>query len=748
MNFAVYGHTNTIVFTYTKDGKYHKQTVPGGARVIHHSLATSIKEGSYSVSLGANTISANDDEYRRNYYGLQKCTAPNAGKKEYYGISKYLGYEEGTTPDNIFYATLNSDTPANRLFVWDEGYGNLELPPDIKTVYWASDKALPDKEQFEKIAHNCFLLLDAKVLRNAGAMISEKISWERTVSELIAEIQGNPKIHYLLKANRLLITFGLDGAVFILPKNKDGQLEASLILTHGEVEGAVAARLPDKLNGVVIYYCFAASFAVNAIAIMNELKLEALPESDNLFDKFTDYLRESFTVGGEDGTLIEFEQAESEAVKWGNILRSLLEMAEALYSRLEFIKVSEVTAKEEKEFDAKKFFKPWPAFAIPLIPAHTPDSDLFKVPDDWTLINSLSKKSSATEEQVTPELTDNHLSGVALEYVQNGAVAIEGLPHFSLGAFTTVDRWEIEAYQNISNLIMGYANGESTRPLSIAVFGSPGSGKSFGVTQIAQNMLPGKIEKLEFNVSQFTSLSDLGVAFQKVRDTILHGKLPLVFFDEFDSDRDGLPLGWVKSFLMPMQDGKFRDDSGEHPLGRCILVFAGGTASTFEEFIAPMELPSLGHSVDMSHAICVAAGLNPVEYLNKSKSEREKKPEYQAYKNIKGPDFISRLRGTINVLGPNPKNSNDKNYILRRALLLRSLCERNFKFENIAPVSKNIIHAMLNVPEYKHGARSMEAILDMSRINGNSWEPVSLPSHSQLSLHVDADAFIKLVLSN
>jgi len=60
---------------------------------------------------------------------------------------------------------------------------------------------------------------------------------------------------------------------------------------------------------------------------------------------------------------------------------------------------------------------------------------------------------------------------------------------------------------------------------------------------------------------------------------------------------------------------------------------------------------------------------------------------------------------------------------------------------------------MLLVPKYKHGARSMEAILDMSRIEGNAWEPThgsQPPCHftfySQLSIHVDADAFIKLVL--
>jgi hypothetical protein len=62
------------------------------------------------------------------------------------------------------------------------------------------------------------------------------------------------------------------------------------------------------------------------------------------------------------------------------------------------------------------------------------------------------------------------------------------------------------------------------------------------------------------------------------------------------------------------------------------------------------------------------------------------------------------------------------------------------------PMDKNVLRAMLLVPEYKHGARSMEAILDMSRLESPILEPASLPFYSQLSLHVNADAFIRLVL--
>jgi len=497
---------------------------------------------------------------------------------------------------------------------------------------------LPDKELFDKIAEKCFLVIDADVLRSGGAMISRQISWERTITEMIWQLQNNSTLLYLTKVPHVLITFAEDGVVDI--DNTGAKPCVRLILVHGGSEG----MLREKTGGV-FYNTF-------------NLMLSSVP---HIITSDAKKLRQTENI------------------------RLMLSTAERIY-------LAGYSFFDDQDdgfgLSTEHIRRNWPAFDIPL--EYDEARKQVFVPSAWTIANNLG------------ELYD-----VAFDYVRKGPEAIDGLPQLSFGAFTTIDRWEIEAFQNIRNLIVGYASSESTRPLSIAVFGSPGSGKSFGVTQIAQNVLPGKVEKLEFNVSQFASPADLGAAFQKVRDTILGGKLPLVFFDEFDSDRDGFTLGWIKSFLMPMQDGKFRDESGERPLGKCILVFAGGTASNFEEFAN----------------------------------------QYEHLKTVKGSDFISRLRGTIDILGPNPKNAGDKNYILRRALLLRSLCERKLKFnESIAPVSADIIRAMLLIPKYKHGARSMEAILDMSRIDGNTWEPVSLPSHSQLALHVDADAFIKLVL--
>jgi hypothetical protein len=217
------------------------------------------------------------------------------------------------------------------------------------------------------------------------------------------------------------------------------------------------------------------------------------------------------------------------------------------------------------------------------------------------------------------------------------------------------------------------------------------------------------------NVAQVGSDNELGAAFQKVRDIVFEDKLPLVFFDEFDSG----DLKWLKNFLMPMQDGKFKDASGEHPLGKCILVFAGGTASTFKEFIAPI------YSAD--------------------------EQVQQRFKNVKGPDFASRIKGTIDIAGPNRRDSSDNAYILRRALLLRSLCERDERLKaNVKAgkkfVDENILRAMLYVPEYRHGARSMETILKMSKIENGVWLSSGLPMGNQMFLHLNDRKFTDILL--
>jgi hypothetical protein len=301
--------------------------------------------------------------------------------------------------------------------------------------------------------------------------------------------------------------------------------------------------------------------------------------------------------------------------------------------------------------------------------------------------------------------------------------SLREVPKAMFGALYTLDRNEIESYQSINNLMTEYLRMKEVKaPLSIAVFGPPGSGKSFGVTQLAMSIDPDRVIIREFNVAQFTSTDDLIDAFHKLRDLVLEGKVPLVFFDEFDATQNG-ELGWLKYFLAPMQDGVFKEGETMHPLGKSIFVFAGGTSNSFQQFFK-------------EHA----GGEQNIDG-----------PIVSRFRDAKGTDFVSRLRGYVNVMGPNRAGDDDEFFIIRRALLLRSLLLRKapqiFDGHGDARIDPAVLRGFLKVPAYKHGSRSMEAIIEMSTLSGKMrFEQASLPPAKQMELHVDSEMFSKLVL--
>lgn len=142
-------------------------------------------------------------------------------------------------------------------------------------------------------------------------------------------------------------------------------------------------------------------------------------------------------------------------------------------------------------------------------------------------------------------------SSVSKTYVKNkegknDADMLAMVPVLKLKKLMTVDREEMEGYRSIRNLVSEYYNrrAQEPKPISIAVFGPPGSGKSFGVKQIAGSIQGLQAETITYNLSQFNAPDELARAFIKSRDISLQGKLPIIFF-EFDSDFQGV-LEWLK----------------------------------------------------------------------------------------------------------------------------------------------------------------------------------------------------------
>ena len=289
----------------------------------------------------------------------------------------------------------------------------------------------------------------------------------------------------------------------------------------------------------------------------------------------------------------------------------------------------------------------------------------------------------------------------------------KNVPVTRYDGLTAVDLEERESYDAIVGLMSDYiqsvdsTKGESIRPLSVCVFGAPGSGKSFGVKQIAKSF--GRFDIFTLNLSQFDSYDEMLISLDNaLRDS---RDIPLIFFDEFDSDYKGTKRGWLKFLLSPMQDGEYLLGSKTIKIEKAVFVFAGGTASTFREF-----LPS------------------NVE-------------EEEEFKTVKGPDFVSRLSGTLNVKGPNPTAVNDRAYIIRRALLFRNLIIRknpSIYDEETGKIriSEALLSALLRTSIYRHGTRSLEFILDMSRLKeAERFTPSCLPLPNQLDIHLDRNDF-------
>jgi RyR domain/ATPase family associated with various cellular activities (AAA) len=614
--------------------------------------------------------------------------APLDQEKTAWRVEEFLGMDRARSDAVHEWQTVVDDTSDADLVILDDaglGFRNHpELWPSALTAEdthhpWILLKMASPLAQgplWEHLHRNCSdrLIAVATVedLRLTEVQVSRELSWERTAQDVFWELVHNPSINSLSHCAHVVISFGTAGAILISRQEADGhsKFKCSLFFDPQVMEGMWETHYPGGMIGYTT--CLTASIARQLMR--NPQK----PDIDT-----------GITAG-----LAAIRTLHKEGYGERGAPPSTAELT------FPIAKVAATLAQKATQFTVASVQDP-----MRFMDKKGAETSL--VDGYWTILHDWYKDTLET---------------IATRVVREGPkIVLEGVPWGQFGDLLTVDRQEIESFRSISNLVFEYCRQEpQKRPLSVAVFGPPGSGKSFGIKEIAKSLLPGQIEVLEFNLSQFDSEKDLHDAFHQVRDMGLSGKIPLVFWDEFDTSLEGAQLGWLRYFLAPMQDGRFQEGQINHPIGRSIFVFAGGTSSTMTAF-----------------------DQGPTE-------------EFRA---AKGPDFISRLKGYINVLGPNPVEGGgtsaaaDPYFIIRRAILLHSSLKRNAKhlFEKsdgkeLLSIDRGVLRALLKTSEYKHGVRSIESIIAMSQLTGEtSFERSSLPAESQLDLHVDGKSFLSLV---
>ena len=628
-------------------------------------------------------VQPDDDQYNHSYamWSPIKC-----GDKYAWRVEEFLGLNRAASDSVQDWQKVVDDTPEADLVILDDADLGFRAHPELWPVSlhkrgkerpWILLKMARPLAQgalWEHL-HKDFsdrLVVVATVddLRLSEVQISRELSWERTAQDVFWELVHNPCVNALSHCAHVVISFGPSGAILLSQQKKSGRsaFQCELFFDPRGIEHMWEKDYPGGMVGYTT--CLTAGLARQWMLSRDQPDVQAGIQSG------LSAMRTLHLEGyGERGQ--PFSQ-----------------------TKLVFpiARISAFLAEPASQFTVAPVQDPMRFLQQKEEPADKPLTEGF-----WTILQDSTK---------------GELDKLAAQVVLEGPeVALLGVPWGQFGNLLTVDRQEIESYRSIRNLVAEYAGQKQVaRPLSIAVFGSPGSGKSFGVTQMAKSLLPGQIEPITFNLSQFDSPNELLAALHQVRDIGLSGQLPLVFWDEFDTSLANTQLGWLRYFLAPMQDGKFQDGQISHPIGRAIFVFAGGTSSSMAEF---------------------------------------NKGEDPVFKSAKGPDFVSRLKGYIDILGPNPVKgaAADPYFIIRRAILLRASLKKNAKdlFEKRAGkellnIDRGVLRALLKIGEYKHGARSIESLLAMSQLtNKTIFERSCLPSESQLDLHVDGKSFLSLV---
>lgn len=538
------------------------------------------------------------------------------------------------------------------------------------------------------------VMIAAEGLRNMNVRLSKGLSWERSVEHLLFELARNPVLRRLKKLRHLIVHFSIDAAVWIHFSEDDNvRPQVVLVFDAANAEGEWA----ELFEGRAFAYqtCLAAAICRRLAMTGNS----EVPDVDAIAKAMGSGLS-AMRLLRSDGHGPTLDKAGALKPPEGFPIAAL----------------------------AGELLKPSHVFSHVVVPEPVWEN----VGKPEVTVGKANPNSSWTilSQTQNPHQTHRPLYGLARQIVLHGEIALSRLPHLRIGKFLTTDRTDMEALRTLRRLFIDYKSKSNPgkKPLSIGVFGPPGAGKSFAVKELTLGMfaLPGAKEYAgwrEFNISQFDSINDLMGAFHQVRDLVLQGHVPVVFWDEFDSSK----YKWLQYLLAPMQDGRFQQGEATHTIGKCIFIFAGGTAWTFDSF-----------------------------------GEFSTEQDRAQFQLAKGPDFKSRLDGVYDVLGPNrsviaPKdttgkpdhaaptgkwerNLNDIYFPIRRALMIRGLigAKPGEKIE----FDPGLLTALLQCDFYIHGARSLEKVIEPLTRRKNLLDQVqtpvraALPAPNQLRLHV------------
>ncbi|MDR2105946.1 MAG: ATP-binding protein [Coriobacteriales bacterium] len=571
---------------------------------------------------------------------------------------------------------------------------------------------LRELQGYPRLIERTILVLNIDELRHAGFPIEQGISWEKLVQQTVAALgQLREKVGDFLAVavcfnhNGCLVSSKGEHRLFFYSSEIEGDFQPGAHQTFGEVIALQAAIVRELLTT-------SATGATEAGAAATEAALGATPgaaDSSASPEAALSALRtalyqaaRSGLVGirklKETGFVLKDYRCGSEQWK-RSINRCVLEFPYLIVSE------AMLAARQAQEGESVAGLR---------LPAEVTIPREILEQEDFSILHMSTR-------------TIQELRKYCQDIVQHGFIKRERrrIPHLTFGGSLVYTRREIEELRVVRNAFRTYIRDTATsHPISFCVFGPPGAGKSFVVRQIEREVRREvATEFIECNLSQMDSEHDLVNIYHHVRDTGLQGRLPIVFFDEFDAQKNGQPYYWLKQFLAPMQDGKFYENGVTHYLGRAIFVFAGGINKSWEHFRRQAERDREAKGLDFLSRI---RGYIDVLGLNPEIDEEPPCPPAPACLPPSSSAPVTSPASAVEELARFPFDSNgefDKAALevcIRRALLLRAVLE--FKCglgkddDRYLPVDDAVVDAFVFVKEYRHGSRSLQTIIEMSSI--------------------------------
>jgi hypothetical protein len=559
-------------------------------------------------------------------------------------------------------------------------------------------KTLMNSERIDRL----ITLISIEELREYEIKVSKGVSWEQTCLDLCYELVYHSLLKHLIKCKFIVVSMGTAGAVVIKNGSRKKAAEFALAYDPGFLEGEWEAK--ESVDAIGQMCAFTAGFTQNMInRDVNDLEKITVSDIIGCAKSGTLYLRNMMQT--KNGWPVPADGSDPETISG-----------------------SDLTSQAESAFSDA--FIPSPYW-------YRPRNEYIKE-SSWSIfLDNYDRKLKPSDP--IKRYTENIVLLAASCAARNGLQTLRHIPYLECRKLFTIDRHEIESLRNIRRLLSQYIASESARPLNLGVSGPPGTDRRLAVRQIVYSLFGKKEFKkrgvfFTFNLAQFSDKKDIYRSFHMIRDQVMQGRLPFVFWEDIDSGN----FKWLRYLLSPMKDGLIQGKNDILHTGQCIFIFTGNSENG--KFLYKPEDPDAGR-------------------VSKKTGKRQRK-RIKVFKASKVWDFRNNLDASLCISGVNREDGysaeqenliaeypEDFMYPVRRAQYLRSgLGKKNNRKLKMDP---GLIMAFLKTGEYKKGVSSMTRILEhLKKDSSRKISRSELPSVKFMSGHVDFDEFMRIANAN